>query len=283
MDRVYDMVVTSEPRVGTEVIYGTHNFSDKTTWFGQSIRVVGEEATDDGAGTTWSLVHDFVIDLTHGKIFDENQYVLDQQTENSGDPHGYAVVVKVNDVTKTMRAPFATSGGDYEVNYIAGKIVFFASQAGNTVTVDYSYADGSAFIIKPDPDHNIDIEKAKAAWSDNFVMNDSVLFEVWGSAAVFAPLLELPLGTKIPIQTTEYKTLTQLTAEASEYVPFAIPATGGSPRGLSYPQHIIEFRYGTIRRLLSAAGIELHIRLANNTPMGGEYTTATFYCTVHEA
>lgn len=276
-------LVTSEPRIGTEVIYGTHNYSDPTTWFGQSVRAVGEEATDDGAGTTWSLAHANVIDLIHGKIFDEAQYVLDQQAENPGDPHGYAVVVKVNDVEKDMRAPFATSGGDYEVDYAAGKIIFFASQAGQTVTVDYSYAAGSTFIIKPDDGFNIDIEKAKAIWADDFVMNDTVLFEVYGYAAVIAPQLGLPEGTKIPIQSTKYNTLTQLAAEASEYGPFAIPATGGAARGISSPRHVIEFRYGTIRRLLSAYGIELHIRLENDTPMGGEHTSATFYCTVREA
>ena len=272
----------SEPRSGTEVVYATHNYSDKTTWFEESVRVDGEVATDDGAGTTWSLVNAFVIDTVHGKTFDEAQYVLDQQAENPSDPHGYAVVVRVDAVLQTARAPFATSGGDYEVNYVTGKIVFFVSKAGQAVTVDYSYAAGSMFLIHPDDGTDIDIEGAKASWSDNLVMNDAVLFEVWGYAAVFAPQLGLPPGTKIPIQTTSYMTLTQLTAEAIAFYPFAVAATGGA-RGVSSPRHAVEFRYGTIRRLLSAAGIELRVRLENDIAMGGDFTASTFYCTVREA
>jgi hypothetical protein len=271
-----------EPRLGTEVLYATHNYSDKTTWFGESVRVDGEVATDDGAGTTWSLANAFVIDMTHGKTFDEAQYVLDQQAENPSDPHGYAVVVKVDAVLQTARAPFATSGGDYEVNYVTGQIVFFVSKAGQAVTVDYSYAAGSMFLIKPDDGTDIDIEGAKASWSDNFVMNDAVSFEVWGYAAVFAPQLGLPPGTKIPIQTTSYLTLTQLTAEAIAYYPFAVAACGGA-RGIASPRHAVEFRYGTIRRLVSAVGLELHVRLENDIVMGGEFTSSTFYCTVREA
>ena len=273
----------SEPRTGTEVIYATHNYCDPTTWFGDSVRVEDEAATDDGDGLSWSLAHSVVIDLTHGKIFDEDAYILDQQTDNPGSPHGYAVAVTVNGVLKTQRAAFAPSGGDYTVAYGDGKIVFAASQTGNTVLVSYSYENGSTFYIVPDAGTNIDIEKAKSAWSNNFVMNDTVEFQVWGYAAVFAPQLGLPEGTKIPIQVTAYKTLAQLTAEASAFGPFAIPATGGTMRGLAQPQHIVEFRYGTIRRLLSAYGIELRVKLENDTPMGGDFTTATFYCVVREA
>jgi hypothetical protein len=272
-----------EPRLGTEVIYATHNYSDPTTWFGDSVRVEDEAATDDGDGLSWSLAIDMLIDLTHGKIFDEDAYILDQQAANPGSPHGYAIVVTANGVVKTQRAPFALSGGDYTVDYTAGKIVFSASQAGNTVLVSYSYENGSTFYIVPDAGTNIDIEKAKASWSDDFVMNDTVQFQVWGYAAVFAPQLGLPEGTKIPIQVTAYKTLAQLTAEAAGFAPFAIPAVGGASRGLAQPQHVVEFRYGTLRRLLSAYGIELRVKLENDVPMGGDVTTATFYCVVRSA
>jgi hypothetical protein len=276
-------LISSEPRIGTEVIYATHNYCDPTTWFGDSVRVEDEAATDDGDGLSWSLANGMLIDLTHGKIFDEDAYILDQQIANQGSPHGYAVVVHVNGVLKTQRAAFAPSGGDYTVAYGDGKIVFAASQAGNTVLVSYSYENGSTFYIVPDVDTDVDIEKAKAAWSANFVMNDSVQFQVWGYAAVFAPQLGLPEGTKIPIQTTTYKTLAQLTAEASGFVPSAIPAAGGTVRGLAQPQHVVEFRYGTIRRLLSAYGIELRVKLEDDMPMGGDFTVATFYCVVRSA
>lgn len=271
---------TPEPRLGTEVVYGTHNFSDPTTWAGDSVRVVDEVATDSGDGLIWNLAHPRVIDMVHGKVFDEDQYVRDQQEDNPGDPHGYSVIVKTDSVEQTMRAPFATEGGDYEVNYAEGKIIFFESQAGSTVEVSYSYENGSTFYIIPDAGTTLDIEAAKAMWSNDFEMNDSVRFEVWALAAAVAPHLGLPEGTKIPVATTEYRTLTQLTSEASEYTPFAVPATGGAQRGASSPRHAVHFRYGTIRRLASLAGIELRVRTGSHQPMGGEFTTATFYCVV---
>lgn len=279
MTRAYDYVVTTEPRTGTEVVYATHNYSDPTTWFGESGRAVDEVAVDSGDGKTWTLLHSNVIDMVHGKLFDEAQYVIDQQEANPSDPHGYAVIVRVDGVVQTMRAPFATSGGDYQVNYADGSIEFFVSQAGSDVRVDYSYAQGSAFAIAPDPGTVMDIESAKAMWSNDFVMNDAVLFEVMGYAEAFAPQLGLPAGTKIPIQTTKYDTLTQLVAEASVFYPNAVPAVVGA-RGSSSARHAIEFRYGTVRRLPAAYGVELRVRLADDTPMGGAHASATFYCTV---
>jgi hypothetical protein len=278
MSRTYDFVVTTEPRVGTEIVYATHNYSDPTTWFGSSVRVEAEAAADSGNGLTWLLANSPIIDLTHGKIFDEKTYITDQQTENPGDPHGYALEVRVDGVLQTARAPFATTGGDYTADYASGQIVFTQSQAGKEVTVDYSYATDSGFIIRPDPGFDLDIEKVKAMWSDDFVMNDTVQFQVYGLAEILAPQLGLPLGTKIPIQTTDYDSLLQLVSEASGYTPFAVPATGGGVRGLPSPLHSTEFRYGTIRRLSSMYGLELHVRLKNDLANGGAVSTATFYC-----
>jgi hypothetical protein len=259
-------------------VYATHNFVDPTTWFGNSVRVGSEAATDSGDGLTWTLVHSNVIDVTHGKVFDEEQYALDQQLANPGDPHGYGVVVTSDGVPQTPRVAFATSGGDYTVNHATGAIVFFSSQAGKAVLVSYSYAVGSEFVIAPDSGFVLDIESAKAAWSDDLEMTATVQFVVWGYAAVFAPQLGLPEGTKIPIQTVLYKTLSQLTGEAVAFIPFAIAPTGGSARGIAVARHVALFRYGTTRRLQSAAGIELRISVVGDVALGGAYAAATFYC-----
>lgn len=274
--RPYDYAVTMEPRVGKEVVYATHNYCDPTTWFGSSVRVDAELATDSGDGLTWDLGHDNVIDLVHGKIFDEDNYA-------SLAPHGYAVIVKVDGVVANMRAPFSAAGGDYEANYATGKIVFFVSKAGSVITVDYSYATDSTFSIVPDVGFDIDIEGAIARWSNDFVMNDTVCFQLYGLASIFAPELGLPAGTLIPIGTTNYKTLNQLTSEASSFFPSCIVPAGGATRGNAVAQHAVGFSYRTIRKLQSAYGIELRVKLSNDIPMGGSVTTATFYCVVRDA
>jgi hypothetical protein len=272
-------LVTAEPRIGKEVVYGTHNFADKTTWFGSSVRVVAEAAIDSGNGLTWNLSNTHVIDMLHGKIFDEAQYVLDQIAANPGDPHGYNVVVRVDGVVQTMREPFATNGGDYYVDYANGRIVFFASKAGSVVTVDYSHATDSSFRIVPDPGFDIDIESAKAMYSEDFTMNDAVCFEIWGYAAVFAPQLNLPPGVKVQLGATHYRTLRQLASESSDSTLVA-PAAGGADRGISSALHALHFRYGTIRRLESAYGLELVVRTEHDLAMGGSHASATFYCVV---
>lgn len=273
-----NLCVSSEPRVGSEVIYGTHNFSDPTTWFAESVRVVDALATNTGNGLIWQLAHPNVIDLEHGKIFDEDQYKLDQQADNPTDPHAYVVIVKVNDNIQTMREVFMTSGGDYVVNYLEGKIEFFADQTGNTVEVSYSYANGSGFWITPDSGFNLNIEKAKASFSLDFEMNDTILFIIYGYAAVFAPQLGLPAGTRIPIAQTRYKTFTQIRTEAAEITKAT--SAGITARGTSQDCHSLWFRYGTTRLLHSMYGISLCIRQEHDIPNGGEYTNATFYCVV---
>lgn len=56
--------------VPTRTIY-THDWTDRTTWYTEAQRVVGETPTPDVARTVWQLAHPFVIDLTHGKVTDE--------------------------------------------------------------------------------------------------------------------------------------------------------------------------------------------------------------------
>jgi hypothetical protein len=228
------------------------------------------------------LAHTNIININHGKTFDEKQYASDQQIAEPGDPHGYSVVVTVDSVVKTARAPFATTGGDYTVTYGAGQIVFAQSQAGKDVSVSYSYANGSTFTIKPDVGYTLDIEASKAMWSNDLVMTDSVKFQVYGFASLFAPELGLPEGTKIPIQTTTYDTLGQLVAEAAAYTPNAVAAVGGTVRGIASPRHVALFRYGTIRSLESVAGVELRISLASHTAFQGDHAAATFYCTLRK-
>jgi hypothetical protein len=256
---------TSEPRSGNEIIIVTHNFADKTTWYTDSARVT-EMLVDSGDGLTWISNHTHWIDMDHGKIFDE-------ESIKQNVPHQYSVVVVVDGVTASMRDPYATSGGDYVVDYVNGSITCVSGTwSGKTVEATYSYAQSSLWTLTVDPGVQIDIEQAKAQFSTDIQMNDSIEFEIWAYNPYDFP-------NRVKVNSISYKRFTNFIDEAVGSCP-AIPPIGGKDRGTQNAVYNLQFRYGTIRRMMGSLGIQLRVRLKNDNAFGGEHATATFYCTV---
>jgi len=270
-------ILGTSPRQGSETIFATHDLCDPTSWYGESIRVTGEAMTDTGDGLTWSVAATNFIDMTHGKVMNEDTYILEVD-------HEYAIKVYVDSVEMEQRAPFADSGGDYTVDYINGTVTFAVDQSGKTVTIDYSKAVGSCFILEPVEGKVLDIESAEAQFSADVVYNDTIIFEVYGYVIAFAPAMAQSNGGPladfdlISLTQKKYKTLDQIIDEAMGSYP-VIPAMGGGIRGGASPRHGFPFRYGTIRRLYHSLGMQLCVRLEGDTAFGGERATATFYCT----
>ena len=260
-------LVTGVPRTGTELIVTTPNFADPSTWYPSSTRVEGAALTDSGDGLVWTS-GDVWIDMTHGKLFDEDALVADAA-------HGYVIAVTVDGVAKTEREPFATSGGDFVVDYRAGTVTFATSRAGSAVLATYSRMVDSVFAIVPDEGSRLDIEEVEAQFSSDIVMSDAIVFEIW----VYNPA-DLP--NKVRIGRTRYKNFKNFIDEALGSYP-VIPAIGGAARGSSHAIYGFPFRYGTVRSLMSMYGIELRVLLEHDVPFEGEHATATFYTTVHEA
>jgi hypothetical protein len=57
------------------------------------------------------------------------------------------------------------------------------------------------------------------------------------------------------------------------------PAFGGGWRGTETPIYVFDWDYVSASPLSSAAGMEVEVRLQHDTPFGGSFGTATFYCT----
>ena len=258
---------SSLPRVGSELTMATPNFCDKTTWYYDSTRVTAETMTDSGDGLTFTSANTDWINLYSGLVFEED--VLIQEGP-------YTIEVEVDSTPVTMIDPlYPAGGGDYSVDFEAGTITFESSQTGNIVTVTYSYATTSVWALVPDPGKAIDIEIVEAQFSSNIDFMDSVDFEIWG----YNPE-DLP--NKIMYGITTYKGIRNFVDEALGSYP-VIPAIGGTgTRATTSPIYGFPFRYGTIRRLSSAQGVELRVRLRNDIEFGGEHATATFYCTVRD-
>lgn len=257
-----------EPRLGSELILVTHNFCDKTTWFSTSERV-NYETLNQVNGTIFQSANSFWVDLTHGKMYDEDAY----RTEID---HGYEVVVVVNGVTASMREPLSDSGGDYQVDYRSGSIQFFTDQSGKTVEACYSKVVDSMFTVMPEEGKFVDIECVEAQFSEDVILRDTIEFQIWG----YNPY-DLP--NKVQYVTTNYKSMRNFIDEALGSYP-VIPAIGGPEgRGIQNAVYGFPFRYGTIRRLESSSGIELRVKLRDDKEFGGEIATATFYCTVRSS
>lgn len=183
-------VFIREPRLGQETIYTSHNLADPCSWFGDSVRVTEEVLTLPllGDGTTWNSTHTNWIDMVSGRVQDDDGHVAEQKVLNPGNPHGYQVVVTVNGVEKTMREPFEESGGDYEVRWAEGQIVFFTTVGtGAEVKASYSYANGSTFYLRPLPGKYLNIEAAESDFSEDTYLTDTIVYAAFGYVEVFAP------------------------------------------------------------------------------------------------
>ena len=221
---------------------------------------------------------DYLIDVYHGLLWNE-----DKLRDSLGNTYRVAVT---NDVqgALTENDPFDDSG-DFFVDYRNGLFFMSASQGvGEEITATYYKATNSHFVIAPTTGKKIQIESVDVQFSEDVDLRDTVVFEMWGPIDFFAPQLlqsnggPFPSGTKIPLDTTKYKTMRDFQAECDRaYPPY--PAMGGSSwRGLTQPTFVFHWEYVRGVTISSALGMELHIYLEHDRPYLGDYATATLYC-----
>jgi hypothetical protein len=278
-------VYAPAPRDGSEWVIGSHNFCDPCSWFGDSLRSEDETLTDSGDGLTFTSSHENWIDMISGRMHNDDIWVQIQQMLNPQNPHGYQVTVKVNGDALTMREPFESSGGDYSVNWDAGTITFFSSQAGQTVTASYSYATTNTFYVQPMPGKVLVIEDAEADISSDVVMTDAIAYSAWH----FDPQQE----QYVCDMEAKYKRSGQIVTEARGCYPefTAIGASAADKqiadlrefrrksRGMKYNRQAIPFQYSTVKWIRSSYLQEVRVYTEHGYPFEGEHVTMTFYCT----
>lgn len=281
------------PSTGSETVIASHNFCDKCSWFGDSIRINDEVLTDSGNGLLFNSAHDHWIDMISGRTHNDDGWVIDQKLRNPSDPHGYAVIVKVNGIEQTMREPFESSGGDYEVLWDEGQIRFFSAPAATPVA-SYSYANGSTFYLRPEAGKILRVLKAEADISSDAIMTDTILYSIYALVDAVAPELvsngTVPSGTMISIGEIIYKRMGQIVAEAQGSYP-SIDALGASASDLTLPMNefrrksrgtkaktqALPFNYSTSRDLMDAAKMEIRVHTKHNREYEGSAVSITFY------
>jgi hypothetical protein len=330
-DRAGNPIITVDAKAVSEAIYATHNFALPCTWYSKSLREENEAL--EVTGGIWSSPANNVdwIDMKHGRVFDEEGLSEDQKILEPGSPHGYELIIEVDGVLKTERAPFADSGGEYTVDYGLGQVDPQGENwNGKDVRAWYSYSGSSEWIMPPLPGKALFIEKAEIQFSGDVGYLDTIVMQALGYVDTFAPDLwdqqalvgpflggtgaalppveagspgdlfyetttpqvyyhagvswqplpagPLPGGTRIPIETTKYKTIDQIIDEAVGAFPEIPPISAADPRGISKSRHVFQFHYSARKSLYSSLGMQISIMLENETAFTGERATATFYC-----
>lgn len=261
--------------VGTRAMVFSPNFADKTTWYGESIKITNEAVgTGNGILGLFSLDHANVIDLTHGKVSDE-----DYITAPGGG--SYTPVVKVAGVTKTEREYGLSSGGDYTINYTTGAITFFVAPAlGAAVTATYYYSPlnaGSTFTVAPGAGKILTLTAFEMNLSADMSYNDSII-----TAAFIDPVsLGLPAGAKVEVPGTRqyFKNIDDVINYTQGAFPSFPLMSGLNGRGITAGRLQFRFSYGqttSVMELDSAIGIELRIWLQHHTAFTGERACVTF-------
>lgn len=269
--------VKTEKPTSTSLTLFSHDWSDKTTWRETAVRVVDEVAPDSGDHLTYTVAHTFLIDTYHGKVTGED-YLKD------ADGHSLRVVVKVNDVAKTEQDPHYGTGGDYTINYDAGTVTFLSAlDPADVVKVTYHYAVSSLFTVAPSEGKVLTVDFVEVQFSADIQITDSIVFQPYGYVDVFAPQLMpgIPSGTKIPLgDPLIYKTMRDYMNDSIRSYPKYPALGGGSWRGCPQEILVMDWDYLRAKPLVASAGMELRISLQHDTPFGGYYATATFYCGV---
>jgi len=222
-----------------------------------------------------------VIDVYHGKLWEEEQLLPTHRS-----------VIEVNEgsgwVQKTEVDPH-TLAGEYTMDYAAGTVTFDpAVSVTASVRASYYAATSSVYTLAPAPGKMLLIKSAEVQFAADTLMTDTVIFELYGYTAAFAPHLvddvspnyvtSFPSTFKLPLKQTVYKTMSQFFDESNGAYPVVPAISAGNWRGMSQAVVVFPWDYAAAIPLSSAAGMEIRIYLEHDDPFEGTYATATLYC-----
>jgi len=223
---------------GSSSILVSHDFCDPTTWWNNSERVVQETlSTSDSLNYFSSNENVNWIDLVSGKVPYEDRI--------SGE---YLVKVYVDDVEVTT---------GFAIDYSLGKITFSSNQGESVVKVDYSYENGSTWVIKPSTGKILKLLGTRVRSAVNLDMTDGRHME-----------FQLYVGGQAYGSPTVYKNL-------KDFIKCAMGDIHICPKFGQLANDIItfDFNYVTSKDLKSAYAMEIHIKISNDVPISGEWST----------
>jgi hypothetical protein len=256
-----------DPAIYSRIYSFSVNVCDPTTWYVDSEYIEDELLASATGQTEFYTLHGSghgcaIIDLHHGKITEENMIVA---------PTGsYYVSVSVSGIEKTERECYEKSGGDYEVDYLAGKIKFFEPQYGD-VRASYFHTPsglGPIFSVAPPAGKKWTIDAAELQVSKDFTMTDTIVQNVF---------LTHPLYGRIKgVADVEYKHFSTFLDFTYGSYP-VIPVIGTGPRAMCHDSIIMRWEYLTPLELLSSLEMELRSWAKHGRKFDGERFVLTVY------
>lgn len=280
----------TRPRTGSKVQILSQNFCDRHTWYSTSARRTAVAMVDSGTGLTWTLASPPAlggVDVTHGRLPHERRVRAT-----------YRPVVKVNGTAKVEKDPH-DNVGDYTVDYATMSVTFGSSQAGATVTLDYSEVIDSRWYLKPAAGKRLRLISAELQFSVDARMEDTFMFQPRGDVAKFTALAAYwdanggpyPAGTMLPLgDPVCYQTVFDLIAEANlAYHPIpALKHAVPTWRDTVSDVVIFPWEYGEQATIDVSDGVgsdvnDIEISLEHHTEMTGSHAVVTFYCLSEDA
>jgi hypothetical protein len=262
------------PSYGRTAWVFSHLFTDKTTWWGNSIQVTNETlGTGDGTTTTFEFANQYLIDLCHGKVTGEDDVV--PTNAQGGTDFFTHITVGGTAMTET---PFGGSAADYTINYATGTVTFTVAPLNGAAVVATQYfyspstSGSSTMYIRPPVGSKIVITTAECQFSADVVLMDQMNAAVW----TYNPELGAPPAKFMyPSSKASFKRMWDFINWTQGAWP-AIPPFGGV-RGYTQTSYQLTFPYIPAMVLDDAEGAEMRVWLSNDTPYLGECGQITFY------
>jgi len=246
---------------GSSATKVTHDFTNKTTWFTNSILVENETLVLE-SGKIYTATNDHWIDLNHGNYYAEDNLTVNDIPLFYGGVRIYQNYVYDNGTE-------LVEDTDYIIDHHTGKVTFDADYTiVGTITATYHYATDATWVIKPDAGKILHIEHSELQFSKDFVMSTPMKFEIW----VYHPDQVSYPSMKIKYKETIYKNIKDIINAANLGQGF-IPACSG----LTNDVLVFPFSYATLISFQSSVGAELRVTMDIEDELAGEWATATFY------
>jgi hypothetical protein len=308
--------VQQDPREGDVVELYSINWCDKTTWWGEAVKVENAtlRATADPkvfefVDTDGTTERTSIIDVTHAKITQEGRLVAE-----------YAPKITVSGTPQTERefaydpAVVAADGrtmenGDYVIDYTASPAtITFHNTPAATPVATYYYAYSSGWYVTPKPGKKLDLLAVETGLSEVLEQNDTVVYQpqIMAAAAAAGGLIPAtilmsqggdlldtdyinfpipnPSATSKndlvadPDMIHEYKTIDDFLNEAQRSHP-KIARVGTNIRSMKSAQFIMRWPYSeqARRELAGSQYTRIRVYLKYDQPFTGDKAVMSVY------
>jgi len=242
-----------EFKEGNRITKISHDFCDKTTWWQNAVKVLGEILTDSGDHTTYEFANDSIID--GGEISDRD-FIYKNNLLDIKQKIGVRIYfnkVYVNDVLKTPVM-------DYSMNCSDGTVTFVSAlEPSDIVKADYYYATTATFRVVPPSGKKWRLYRTEIQFSKDVIMK-SFTFQI-----------RLMNGAMV-YDESSYFNIKDMLNHCN--LCYHIPACAGLTKDVI----ILPWDYESTIDLKSSLGMDLVVDVEDNLPVTNcEIATITFY------